>query len=146
MSEAEVVEYLTSRGLDRPEAELAAKDADLWINDPYMRYAIEDEEAVKQWRAAAEYLGDLVTLGVNSPIYAPWFNEAIIQAPSRRTRPGLDCPGASEREAEASARGGVDKYQPTWPGSFDAPAFRASCALYVPIKVIERVLAWFPVL
>jgi hypothetical protein len=80
MSEAEVVEYLTSRGLDRPEAELAAKDADLWINDPYMRYAIEDEEAVKQWRAAAEYLGDLVTLGVNSPIYAPWFNEATIQA------------------------------------------------------------------
>jgi hypothetical protein len=55
----EVIEYLSgeesSIGRDRREAELSLLDDELWIVEPELRYGFEAEEAVKQWRRAADF-------------------------------------------------------------------------------------------
>jgi hypothetical protein len=55
----EVIEYLSgeesSIGRDHREAELSLLDDELWIVEPELRYGFEAEEAVKQWRRAADF-------------------------------------------------------------------------------------------
>jgi hypothetical protein len=70
----ETIKYLVDYGLDRPEAELIARDEDLWILDPYMHIAIEDKEAVGEWEQAHEFFSDLAEMALSNN---KTFNQAI---------------------------------------------------------------------
>jgi hypothetical protein len=98
-----VIEQLVGfpHGIDRAEAELMARDLDLWMQSPGFLCAIEDKDAVEEWEVAHEFFNDLATMAVNSR--KPTFNTAITHMlfdAEARAREALR--RAEERAREAS--------------------------------------------
>jgi hypothetical protein len=76
MNEQELT-YLTEFvGIEEDEARRMLVDSDLWILEPSMRFAIEEEEAVRVWKEAADKLGGLAFLCIDGDIFG---NNAITQ-------------------------------------------------------------------